>query len=640
MNDLDVILGYATDTAGPEITSSGRVCYWPGPAQAPSFISVPAPGGSRYAFDAADYFWKPRGPGPILSDDGHFFAHSSLSSSGEIGLKRWKLSEGTSYEDSTSGLGYLRGPSLAWGPTYADGKEMGLVHAPGNVPLLPSVPLNVIPMPGGIHIATRNNPWTGPDARALKDGQWIETPSYAHAIDIADNGVAIGRQHDDIRAPIWVNGKWTAITRTAPHATAWYEEGFRLFHDMSPNGWILGERLIQGGSDHFVMLPIRAAGTYTDSEDEWRDHSAGVDDVSIGSSTPDFRDDEELPPPVQDRIWIMAPQNGRSATVIFKSPLNEETPLKISAPGIKFNGSDDITLNAPVTTVEVNAVGAASGADVPAVIQFGATGSLSQPLGFKVMKERTIKVTVHPVRSIVPGKAPNAPNVIPDEALLEGRLNDIYRPQINARFVVTVKDMVDLEWDNAIDEDMGGPPPENGDPDKRLIKPGNGVLDWRGGNDLRKEEQTIHGALGDPGENINIYVLGGGAIHGLILWDGRLIRPQGIGAYAFAKRERRVIFVDGDADVWDSILMRNFAEDQYLIHAHEIGHVLVGDGHPDQKAGAAPLPGLSQAAYQDRLMVSGEKVRRTDRGILLVKGEWDGAERWMKQEEDDGRILP
>ena len=68
--------------------------------------------------------------------------------------------------------------------------------------------------------------------------------------------------------------------------------------------------------------------------------------------------------------------------------------------------------------------------------------------------------------------------------------------------------------------------------------------------------------------------------------------------------------------------------------AHEIGHVLVGYGHPDESRGAAPLPGTH---LPNRLMVSGNGYS-VFRGSLLVKGEWDAAEKWLKAEETAGRI--
>jgi hypothetical protein len=57
--------------------------------------------------------------------------------------------------------------------------------------------------------------------------------------------------------------------------------------------------------------------------------------------------------------------------------------------------------------------------------------------------------------------------------------------------------------------------------------------------------------------------------------------------------------------------------------AHEIGHVFLGDGHPEQGSGPAPLPGTDRSK---RLMSS-----RTDQTArLLVKAEWDKAEEWLE----------
>ena len=74
--------------------------------------------------------------------------------------------------------------------------------------------------------------------------------------------------------------------------------------------------------------------------------------------------------------------------------------------------------------------------------------------------------------------------------------------------------------------------------------------------------------------------------------------------------------------------------------AHEIGHLLVGYGHPDARGpnadkGLNPLPSTD---HKQRLMHSGEglgfavgtTVVDGLRGHRLVKGEWDEAEKWLK----------
>jgi hypothetical protein len=75
--------------------------------------------------------------------------------------------------------------------------------------------------------------------------------------------------------------------------------------------------------------------------------------------------------------------------------------------------------------------------------------------------------------------------------------------------------------------------------------------------------------------------------------------------------------------------------EERVIHtiAHEIGHLMVGTGHPDDpinaKRGDAALNGTSLNGHPlNRLMCSG--LRSTPLvSTLLVKKEWDKAEAWL-----------
>lgn len=60
-----------------------------------------------------------------------------------------------------------------------------------------------------------------------------------------------------------------------------------------------------------------------------------------------------------------------------------------------------------------------------------------------------------------------------------------------------------------------------------------------------------------------------------------------------------------------------------------IGHVFVGPGHPNQEWGSqgrAPLPGTR---HSERLMRKGSASLTDPR--VLVKGEWDEADKWMRK---------
>jgi len=67
--------------------------------------------------------------------------------------------------------------------------------------------------------------------------------------------------------------------------------------------------------------------------------------------------------------------------------------------------------------------------------------------------------------------------------------------------------------------------------------------------------------------------------------------------------------------------------------AHEIGHVLVGYGHPD--SGAFPgKAGIEGSDHGRRLMRSGGRDK-SRMGTLLVKKEWDLAEEWLNDNIKD-----
>jgi hypothetical protein len=79
----------------------------------------------------------------------------------------------------------------------------------------------------------------------------------------------------------------------------------------------------------------------------------------------------------------------------------------------------------------------------------------------------------------------------------------------------------------------------------------------------------------------------------------------------------------------ESLTIPQFTEQSVIeTIAHEIGHVMIGDGHPDQNAGAAPLKGvdLTQRLMHSTAVVMGARQ--------LVKAEWDAAETWLKSNID------
>ena len=62
--------------------------------------------------------------------------------------------------------------------------------------------------------------------------------------------------------------------------------------------------------------------------------------------------------------------------------------------------------------------------------------------------------------------------------------------------------------------------------------------------------------------------------------------------------------------------------------AHEIGHILLGGGHPDEGGGIAPLESLTLDLHKIRLMCSGPN-RVVGSSRMLIKTEWDRGEQWL-----------
>jgi hypothetical protein len=63
--------------------------------------------------------------------------------------------------------------------------------------------------------------------------------------------------------------------------------------------------------------------------------------------------------------------------------------------------------------------------------------------------------------------------------------------------------------------------------------------------------------------------------------------------------------------------------------AHEIGHVMIGPGHPGIPHPGDGVAGLSGTDQKKRLMYGGFAEQNPNEDTLLVKGEWDYIEQWL-----------
>lgn len=525
-------------------------------------------------------------------------------------------------EDLSWGYGkvIIRGNAVLGFPSVAvrDGKDESIVRA----------------LSSGIAFKYYNN-------------QWQPDPRYDWAIDIAKDGTAIGRHErlnprvpQDQKIPIiQINGQWTAFEKAVPEAESWIDET-SLFLDMSPSGWAILrqgiETLYTSNGQLFidptypdmntgVLMPIRIKGV---APAGGAPEATGVDDVSIAAPDPG--------PAVGNKLWIMAPTGGSKTKLILETNASQSSPVKLSAPGIQFNNQPEATLTSAISTVEVSATDPTkSGQEIMATIKLGTAESVSQPIALKIMKSRTVKITIHPVASVRsgadpgdPDQPPEMPDPLPSESAIEAHMNSAYKTQMNASFDVTIRPVINLKWDVA-DNLNGAYDPHH------HVTPGNRQLDFNTAVS-GTEPDFIHNSLKDSDAHINIYYLGGGKIISKLVFDGYLQRLNAIN-YGIARNEDNVVFMDGNMDALDRVLLeRDPTAERIHTITHECGHCIVGDGHPDQEGGPAPLKGLLPAsAVSERVMVSGNNVRRPNHGRRFVKGEWDMAEIWLKRIIDD-----
>lgn len=621
INDNDEIVGHHTgmlDANGNPIPShsiAGNLAYW----SAPNVTCVPLGVGTDYPWIGGVQHSYP-GPyqGNYLSNDGHLIGQrETLASSPETGTTIER--PGDRWIWTLPGLGRTPGKipvsfdeggvldsSLYWGFASNAGEDpqqtiisgAGQINSPGTIHNLNRGPL------GELIASFKYDKYT----QVWKNGGWHGSLKFSQAIDISEDGTAIGKAHDGLNAPILLNGEWTGIKRfTGLVADIWANDTVSLL-DTTPRGWILAERGYPFSTDksYGVMLPIRLQGSYqtvkVDKEGVETPltltKGVGVDDFSIGSNDPGAM--------LEDKIWIMAPMND-VMEVTLSAPINTSTQLKLSTLGnlLEFGSANEITLSSPESTFTVTA---ATGPTQPVSsyidVQMGSEASLSRPLASKNMPNRTVNVTVFQIaRKLDNGtwESP-APGLLPSQAQLENHLDNLFKPQLNLDIQLTMDPTV-----HEVDWDLGG-------------NLRNGRLDNNPDPTNHSEEQKtiIDFTENSAPTNIKVFIVAGGQ---MLSSDGD--------AYGMTCREMRTCWVLGSR-----VAGYRVVEDILETIGHEIGHVLVGYGHPNStdksKQGPAPLPGT---LYAERLMRKG--LRSTIEPRVLVKAEWDAADIWLRDNLDE-----
>jgi hypothetical protein len=346
--------------------------------------------------------------------------------------------------------------------------------------------------------------------------------------------------------------------------------------------------------------------------------ASGVDDVSITADPTDIG--------YQSKFWIMAPAgndpagNRCSNSSQIKVLVEPASELRMDCTHarcdyVKLNPPNADILLPPIPignavnpmTVSWRGTGAESGDHEPVPSLGNSSRRADLPIRVKTMKRRTVKIVVWPV------SRPGMPEIFADnaagdafEASLQTKLNEIFAYQTNAWCDVTVKPSGTFDY-----------------LDGATAAPSSTPYTLRHGT----KEKAMIDAYRDGSQDVNVFLINN------VLYTGDSSDPHSsvklgssypAGFPGAAGRENCVV-------VNMSALYTQGTNQMHTI-AHEIGHLMVGPGHPDQwmallpdLGGPAPLQSIP-AHHPSRLMHSNSGT-----GTLLVKGEWDRAEIWLSK---------
>lgn len=616
----------------------GVGCWWESPFDAPERLSVGE--GAQTLYPSADSLdWlRYIQCSPYLSNTGEFLMISFQADDDGLqsqGASLWQLpihNQPATEAPIDSDL-YFGNGGLRWGNSNG---EPQLFDETGTDLHPPFTPGNVVKLSGNRILAMSQDPPQA--AQTHIDGTWKESPTYANAIDMAADGTAIELHAGTDPARVLVNGKWTDISLAAPGIPNPWKDSSVKFWDTTPGGWILaargGYRLLDIPDDEFsVMLPIRVVGVDPERvvPPPPTDPTAppdnppiflagGVDHTSMTAMAGEGRVPE---------IWVMAPNGGASNNVRFQSPLNDTSKLTL-------DGNTDVVFSPQIVDKKDTQLQVSGKQDneptkdiAPKLKLGGTLESLSTPFKIKAMKKRTVKVAVHKVFGIDAQGNQTQPANFPTKADLEDYLNKVYGRQTNTFFEATMYDEkgpagIGIQFDIASNS-------PNTLPDLRIIA------------DIADPELILATpnpkSEGDPATaNIDVWVIGGG-VH-LIGAHG-----PGYGFHLGAEFEGKVIIggdllgKTGTPSELSAILLHVFA--------HEIGHVLMGWGHPDEGDGRAEV--MWKMSFSDRrwqrdardttrLMCSSDGSDPKKPGKQLIKKEWDLIEAWLVNEEIKNRL--
>ena len=378
----------------------------------------------------------------------------------------------------------------------------------------------------------------------------------------------------------------------------------------------------------------------------------------------------------QEFPWIMAPCGGsvtiegepfsmtNDCSIIIGNSI--PSSMEITCPSAKADAAVFPTVDwSQPNKTSFRGEGNVTGDQTPA-FKFG-TGAdqfvAELPVRVKVMKKRELKVRVH----YVTGARKNAageftdlqpPLTMPSKAAIINKLHVVYGAQVNSWFNNLEVIPETTDWDSGNTANWGSAAHPIA-PTGESISSYNKILDL-GGNidDFNLENSNVPNAildfidavigheekklwdLNEPGTeaaHIDVFILGG--CEGIRTSSGLrgVFTIAGSPTLGETRRKKRVCFIAGGTLLYGALLPENRL---LQVIAHELGHVIVGKGHPDKEGDPnttrpAPLSGtrrLNRLMYSD--LTSKAHAKKLDTN-LLVKAEWDSAETWFTDNVDN-----
>jgi hypothetical protein len=293
-------------------------------------------------------------------------------------------------------------------------------------------------------------------------------------------------------------------------------------------------------------------------------------------------------------FWIMAPLGGAEFNnkTLFRIGMGaSDTGELACANGTPTPAYLDLDNNEE--TIEW--IGTGTGVDSEEPVKTSINGSGEKfplPVKVKAMKYRTVKLRVCRVKKDLGGGTfvDIDGSIVPDEEEFEEYLNRLFGYQLNAWFDVTIH---------------------------TDIKPLAFGSDFHVANPHAQDQADAYNLFDQHDQyDMQVFIVGK---------NGSLTAPNSE-AYGYSSIDNKTCWVMG-------LQTGSYNSKQKVLEtvSHEIGHMFFGEGHPDSpdplRRGKAPLVGTD---HTKRLMHSANGS--TSR--LIVKKEWDEAEKWLKSNID------